>query len=241
MACVALAVRETRAATLPVTGTLSFQLGNRGPIAAIGSGDVTVNGSGAGTHVDSLALEAGVFQTTAVTVQYTNPSTFAPFAGAQLTVANQAGGFAAGVATIPLFGVARLCAFGPCSAAVANLSIPLSVVGVGGSTFASAGAFEVTVVGAPWTTGTATADGGATAMGFRRGPASATSSTASASGVLQLVTPVAIRTNVPESLPILGFAVMTLRFVPEPTTLALVAAATGALALGAARRRLAPR
>jgi hypothetical protein len=33
---------------------------------------------------------------------------------------------------MPILGVAKVCVFGTCSAALANLSVPLSVVGVGG-------------------------------------------------------------------------------------------------------------
>lgn len=228
---------DAQAVALPFVGTLSFQLGNRQPISAPGSGTATLNGSGAGGHLTSLALGGGVFQATGITVQYVNPSTFVPFAGGQLTVDNGAGSFAGGTGTIPLFGVARLCAFGSCPVAIANLEVPLSVVGVGGSAFASGDGYQVTVVGAPWTTGSVAATGGATAMGFGHGPASATSSTAAASGTLQLVTPIAILTNIPAMPTISSFAVMTLHFVPEPATLVLATAAIGMLALCAQRTR----
>lgn len=233
--CAAIAA-EASAAVLPVTGTLTLQLGNRQPIAATGAGSAIVNGSGGGSHLNSLALPAGVFQSTAITVGLSDPATFVPFAGLQLTVANGAGTFMSGAGAIPLAGVAKLCAFGSCASAVANLSVPLSVVGNGGTAFVT-GAINATVIGAPWTTGTVAADGGYTAMGYRHGPASATSSTAAASGQLQLVTPIFISTNTPGDATISAFAVMALHFVPEPATLLLITCGIAVLGVGARRAR----
>jgi hypothetical protein len=75
-----------------------------------------------------------------------------------------------------------------------------------------------------------------TAMGFAHGPASGTSSTAAASGVVSLVTPIRINTNIGGALYIPAFAVMTLHFVPEPGTLALVGGGLAALAVAGGRR-----
>lgn len=236
--CCAAIATDSRAAVLPVTGTLSFQLGNRQPISVSGAGAAAVNGSGGGSHLNSLALPAGVYQSTAITVQLTDPATFVPFAGLQLTVANGAGTFMSGAGAIPLAGVAKLCAFGSCAGAVANLSVPLSVVGNGGTAFVTA-SINATVIGAAWTTSTVAADGGYTAMGFGHGPASATSSTAAASGVLQLVTPIFISTTVGGyNAAIAAFAVMTLHFVPEPAAwLLLGAGIAGLAATGRLRQR----
>jgi hypothetical protein len=94
----------------------------------------------------------------------------------------------------------------------------------------------VTVVGAPWTTATA-AVGALTQMGFARGPASLASSTAQASGEIQLVTPVLILNNLGAATTIPAFATLTLHFVPEPTTLALLGGGIAFLAgAGHARR-----
>ena len=114
-------------------------------------------------------------------VPITTPAAF-PVAGLQITAANGAGDFVKpGGGSMPILGVAKVCLFGPCSAAVANLEVPLDVVGVGGTTYVT-GPVNVTVVGAPWTTGTAVI-GTSTVMGYSHGPASQTSSTAHASGV----------------------------------------------------------
>ena len=66
-------------------------------------------------------------------------------------------------------------------------------------------------------------------MGFRHGPASLTSSTAGPSGALQLVTPFQIRTTINPGIPLPGIAALTLRFVPEPGSEALLALALAGL------------
>ena len=94
---------------------------------------------------------------------------------------------------------------------------------------------NVTVAGAPWTSGTV-AIGASTAHGFSHGPASHTSSTARASGVLQLVTPIFISTNLAGDFSAVpAFGVLNLHFVPEPATLVLVGA--GLLVTAAIGRR----
>jgi predicted tellurium resistance membrane protein TerC len=55
-----------------------------------------------------------------------------------------------------------------------------------------------------------------TITGFARGPASGTSSTAQPGGALQLVTPIAITTNLGVDNLIFAFGILTVRFVPEP-------------------------
>jgi hypothetical protein len=128
---------------------------------------------------------------------------------------------------MPIQGIARVCLFGPCSAALANLSVPLSVVGAGGAAFVNAGV-AVTVIGSPWTTGQATL-GTLTVMGSAHGPASGTSSTAANSGTVLLVTPILISTSLTGVLPTFGF--LSLHFVPEPGTLMLLGSAVAGLAL----------
>ncbi|RIL02024.1 MAG: hypothetical protein DCC71_16880 [Proteobacteria bacterium] len=135
-----------------------------------------------------------------------------------------------------MFGVAKVCLFGDCDAdPVANLSVPISVLGQGGSA-AVTGPVNLTVVGAPWTTATV-AIGSLTAKGFARGPQGQTSSTLQPSGTIRLVTPVFISTNIGTSAVVPAFGFLTLHFVPEPGTLVLVGAGLAVLVRAGARRR----
>jgi hypothetical protein len=130
---------------------------------------------------------------------------------------------------MPLVGAAKVCLFGPCSAAVQNLTVPLGNVGSGGVSFVSA-AVKITVIGSPWTTGTV-AIGTITVMGGGHGPASLNSSTAAPSGVVTLVTPVFVSTNIPASAVVPVFGILSLHFVPEPGTLLLLGSGIAGLVL----------
>jgi hypothetical protein len=143
---------------------------------------------------------------------------------------------------MPLRGTLRVCLFLDCSAPPANLTVPLTPVGAGGSTTAS-GAVLVTVTGASWTTASAMdleiPGVTSTYTGYAHGPSSAPSSTARIGGVVHLVTPIVISTNIAADGPLPGFAFLTIRFVPEPATAILVAAGIGVLAaLGRRRARV---
>jgi hypothetical protein len=158
-----------------------------------------------------------------------------------VTVANAAGALsetAGGVlrGAMGLPGIAKVCLFGKvgCNSPLANVDVPLTPVGAGGFGVATA-AVNLTVIGAPWTTGTA-AIGEVTRMGFAQGPASAPSSTGMASGTVQLVTPVYVTTSIAASVVIPVFAVLTMHFVPEPTTLVLLGGGIVALAWAGGRR-----
>jgi hypothetical protein len=89
---------------------------------------------------------------------------------------------------------------------------------------------KITVIGSPWTTGTAmVAD--VTLTGEAHGPGSQTSSTAQASGFVRLVTPVFVSTNIPASAVVPVFAFIDLHFVPEPGTLLLLSSGIAGLVL----------
>jgi hypothetical protein len=220
-------------------GEIAIRVGTLDPLLVAGAGVATVNGSSAGVHLDSFVLPASPFATTGLVVPVTDPGAF-PIAGIAITAHNGGGAFAGGTGTgtlggsMPILGVAKVCLFGTCNAAPANLSVPLSVVGVGGVVTAT-GAVNLTVAGAPWTSGTAAA-GTLSAMGFAHGPASLPSSTAQNSGIVRLVTPIFISTSLASAAVVPAFGFLTLRFVPEPGTILLVGAGIiGLVAFG--RRR----
>jgi len=227
------------AALVDFDGEIAIRVATLEPVLVAGSGVATVNGSAAGIHLNSFSLPASTFAKTRLVIPVTDPSAF-PISGIAVTAHNGGGAFTGGTGTgalggpMPILGVAKVCLFGTCSAALANLSVPLSVVGVG-DVAAVTGDVNLTVVGAPWTSGTAVA-GTLSAMGFAHGPASLTSSTAQNRGAVRLVTPIFISTSLAAAAVIPAFGFLTLHFVPEPGTMLLGGTAiVGLVAFG--RRR----
>jgi hypothetical protein len=121
------------------------------------------------------------------------------------------------------------------------VDLPLSVIGAGGTTTVQHALFDITLIGAPWTKGTftvSTPNAVTIVGGFGHGPLLNAGTTAQAGGVLALVTPVLIRTTLPNFEELPSYAIMYLEFVPEPgALLALAPAVAGLAALGMRRFR----
>jgi hypothetical protein len=227
---------EAQGVALPVEWELEVQFATSPTrIGVAGTGVAIANGSGGLGALMSLELPAGMISSARALANLTDPAV-SPIEGILLTVSNGAGNFAIGTAghlggVMALPGRERFCLFENCAAAIANVSVPLTPVGSSGFGY-STGSVNLTVAGAAWTTGTATAVGLGTTMatGYAHGPASGTGSTAQVGGMLQLITPFAITTNFAVDGPTIGYAFLTLRFVPEPASALLVAGGLVALA-----------
>lgn len=231
------ATGQAQAAALPFTGSLAFQIGAFDPIVVQGNGVATVNGDGTGGPLTQLSLPSGVFAVSGLSV----PLNLPPISGVAVTAEAGAGAFATDGGTLggpmPILGVARVCLFLACGDnPPVSLSLPLSVVGVGGSESVSF-LVDLTISGSPWTTGMAVV--GSNAMsGFARGPLSGVSSTAMPGGLVRLVTPILITTGL-DAFPLVpAFGILTVQFVPEPGTLVLLSSGIVALvAFGRSQRR----
>ncbi len=233
------ATSPARAAELAFTGSLAFQIGSFESIAVPGSGVATVNGDGTGGLLTQLSLPSGVFGVSGLSV----PLGLSPLSGVQVTAEAGTGSFSrveGGLGgSLPILGVARICLFAACGDdPPLTASLPLSVIGVGGTeTVSVGGLLDLTISGSPWTTGAATV-GSAVMTGFARGPLLGISSTAMPGGVVRLVTPILISTGIPASPLVPAFGVLTVQFVPEPGLLLMLGSGILTLvAIGRSRRR----
>jgi len=248
------------ASRLNYSGTITSQTGGLPllDLQATGGGVSTVNGSTGPipAHLDTVRLAASRGLVTGTqTNLVTDPDatangiaavivSFQPGTGTLGPVSGAVQSTAAFTQRVlPIGGVAKICLL----STVCTDFLPLVLtqpttgggtkgIGVGGTITASEpngpnGPIRVSVEAAPWTIKTATAVD-QTGMGFAHGPASGTTSTAQPSGVLQVVTPSTIRTNLPGANAKVGaITELLVRFIPEPGMLFLLGSGVAGLAL----------
>lgn len=164
---------------------------------------------------------------------------------------------------LPIRGVAKICLMDTTCSSLLELllTVPTTVNGVPGSGVIGLGVGGLITVGggtmpaismkgAPWTVKTVTAmdqittaSGNTTftmvtAKGFAHAPSSGTTSTADLSGVVQMVTPVQIVTNLSlgSSAKLGGSVSLLIHFIPEPGLLMLLGSGVVGLAFLGSRR-----
>lgn len=213
--------------------TFGLSIGALPPVTLPNNPTSIVVSSGGGTFTEP----AGVFGPADV------PLPASLFTGVSLISGLTLVGFGNGTVVCDGFDPALACTGGLAGTTLVNvlqlfnLSIPLSVVGSPGATVkVDAGGIIITVTGQKWTAGPTSVVGtgdNQTGVALSNGE---DNRTAGHGGELVLVTGFRAVTNVAGTLP--GFAVQTLNFAPEPTSLLLAAAAAGAVGfLVHARRR----
>lgn len=246
----ALTAGTASAKTLDWHGTLDIDLGALPTLRMQGSGVATVNGTTGQNHLNTLRLAGGI--TGAGTISVTDPETTGTIPSIRIsatlgtgTLSGISGGGALSQPKLPIGGFTRVCLFVPGCANNLPLNNTTNAgntgLGVGGLlTLGGLGAIRISIVNQPWTLGTVsginqTVSGGFITLseaGFIHGPASTNSSTATGSGVVQLIAPQQVSTAgiAGNSSELTLFAALTIHFIPEPGLLLLIG--SGVVGLG---------
>jgi len=242
---------QAGAKTLDWHGTLDIDLGWLEGIRIEGSGVATVNASSGGAHLNTLRLDGGL--TGSGIIPVTDPDTTGTIPSIIISM-TLGSGTISGIsgappvnqpATIPGRGFTRVCLFAPGCAA----NLPLNNTtnngatgfGIGGQlTLGAFGSVRISLINDPWTLGNAvgshqTVEGAfitVSKSGWVHGAASGNSSTATGSGVIQLIAPQQVITTgiAGNASKLTLFGRMTLHFIPEPGLLLLIA--SGVVGLG---------
>jgi hypothetical protein len=247
----ALTAGTASAKTLDWHGTLDLDLGALPTLRIQGSGVSTVNGTTGQNHLNTLRLAGGI--TGSGTIAVTDPETTGTIPSIKIsatlgtaTLSGISGGGALSQPTLPIGGFTRVCLFVPGCEGFLPLNNTTNNgntgLGVGGQlTLGGFGMIRISIVNQPWTLGTVsgvnqTVSGGFKTIsrkGFAHGPTSATSSsTATGSGVVQLIAPQQVTTTgiAGNSSQLTLFAALTIHFIPEPGLLLLIG--SGVVGLG---------
>jgi hypothetical protein len=240
------------AKTLGWHGTLDLDLGALETLRIEGSGVATVNNSSGGNHLNTMRIAGGI--TGSGTVPVTDPDTTTQIPSIRMT-ATIGTGTISGISgappvnppgTLPVKGFTRVCILTGCDSSgflPLNNTTNSGATGIGIGGLLTVGQFgntRISIQAGPWTLApqsgiNQTVHGGYITLsktGFVHGAASNNSSTATESGLIQLISPQQVITSgVPaNSAALTLFATLTLHFIPEPGLLLLIG--SGVVGLG---------